>query len=359
MAGPEQATAPPRPARLAVGVVAAIVALAALKLGAALMLPLALALFLVATFSPLQRRLERRLPRWLSVALVFLVFLVTMAVLVGALWLTVVLIERRLPAYVGLFSQRVAEVRRWATAAGLLPPEIPVNVQGIVGFVRDAAVQLTEWFVSFGGAFGLTVAFFFFGVVELGGLERRMRRALPGRDPAAVLRVVDAIGTDLLRYMVVRTGIGLLTGILVGLATFAFGVELWVVWGLLAFLLNYVPILGSVIAVVPPVLFSAVESNALGPAALLLAVLVGIQLVVGSYLDPMIQGRYLSLSPLVVLLSITVWGFVWGVVGAFVGVPITVGIAVACHQFERTRWVAALLGDLPAGPPRGLPADGV
>ena len=109
---------------------------------------------------------------------------------------------------------------------------------------------------------------------------------------------------------------------------------------------------------VPPVLFAAVQTDALGPAALLLGVLVGIQVVVGNYLDPMIQGRYLSLSPLVVLFSITIWGFVWGILGAFVGVPITVGIAVACHQFERTRWIAALLGDLPASPHRGLTSSG-
>ena len=348
----------PRTATVALVLVATVLVLGALRVAASLMLPLCLALFLVAVFWPFHRWLQARLPRWLAVAAVFFSFLVSVAMLVGAVWLTVVLIENRLPHYADLFARRIAEVRQWAMGLGLLPAEVPFNVQGILAVLRDAALQVTEWGVNFGGAFGLTVGFFFFGVVESGSLPERLRQVLPGRDPGELLQVLDAIGTDLLRYMLVRTGIGLLTGSLVAVATFAFGVELWMIWGLLAFLLNYVPIVGSAMAVIPPVLFAAVQTDTLGPAALLLGVLVGVQLVVGNYLDPMIQGRYLSLSPLVVLLSITIWGFVWGILGAFVGVPITVGIAVACHQFERTRWVAALLGNLPATTHRGSASSG-
>jgi predicted PurR-regulated permease PerM len=66
----------------------------------------------------------------------------------------------------------------------------------------------------------------------------------------------------------------------------------------------------------------------------------------GQYVDPLLQGKYLSLSPLVVLLSVTFWGWLWGVAGAFIGVPLTIGIVIACYHFDRTRWIATLLAEV-------------
>jgi predicted PurR-regulated permease PerM len=65
----------------------------------------------------------------------------------------------------------------------------------------------------------------------------------------------------------------------------------------------------------------------------------------GQYVDPLLQGKYLALSPLVVLLSVTFWGWLWGIAGAFIGVPLTIGIVIACHHFDRTRWIAILLAE--------------
>jgi predicted PurR-regulated permease PerM len=72
----------------------------------------------------------------------------------------------------------------------------------------------------------------------------------------------------------------------------------------------------------------------------------GVQFIMGQYIDPLLQGKYLALSPLVVLLSVTFWGWLWGVAGAFIGVPLTIGIVIACNHFERTRWIATLLADV-------------
>jgi predicted PurR-regulated permease PerM len=72
----------------------------------------------------------------------------------------------------------------------------------------------------------------------------------------------------------------------------------------------------------------------------------GVQFVMGQYIDPLLQGKYLALSPLVVLLSVTFWGWLWGVAGAFIGVPLTIGIVITCRHFERTRWIATLLAEV-------------
>jgi predicted PurR-regulated permease PerM len=113
----------------------------------------------------------------------------------------------------------------------------------------------------------------------------------------------------------------------------------------LNFLLNYIPTLGSILGVIPPVLFGLVQGGwRLG--ALALVAVGGVQLVMGTLVDPRLQGRYLRLSPLVVLFSVAFWEWLWGIPGAFIGVPLTVGLVITLARFESTRWVAVLLSDV-------------
>ena len=104
--------------------------------------------------------------------------------------------------------------------------------------------------------------------------------------------------------------------------------------------------LGSLVAIFPPVLFAFIQFDGFTMPLLVLAGVGGIQLVMGQFVDPRLEGKYLELSPLVVLFSVAFWGWMWGIAGAFIGVPITVALVIACNQFERTRWIAALLADV-------------
>jgi predicted PurR-regulated permease PerM len=98
------------------------------------------------------------------------------------------------------------------------------------------------------------------------------------------------------------------------------------------------------VGVVPPSLFGLVQFSGWEAALVPLGV-AGVQLLMGHFVDPLLQGRYLALSPYVVLVAVTFWGWLWGVAGAFLSMPITVGIAVACQQSERTRWLATFLAE--------------
>jgi predicted PurR-regulated permease PerM len=127
------------------------------------------------------------------------------------------------------------------------------------------------------------------------------------------------------------------------LLTLAFGLDLWMLWGLLAFLLEFVPTIGSVLAVIPPALYAAVQFDGLArPLGLTLALTV-MQLFLGNYVDPKIEGRMLSLSPFVVLASIVLWAWVWGAAGALLGVPLTIAVTTIARHFDGTRWLWALL----------------
>ena len=108
-------------------------------------------------------------------------------------------------------------------------------------------------------------------------------------------------------------------------------------------MLNYIPVLGSVVAVIPPTLVALIQPNFLWLAPTTLGGLSLIQMGVGNYLDPLLQGRYLSLPPLLIFYAIVFWGWLWGIAGAALGVPLTVATVIICQHFENTRWLANLL----------------
>jgi predicted PurR-regulated permease PerM len=120
-------------------------------------------------------------------------------------------------------------------------------------------------------------------------------------------------------------------------------VDLALVWGLLAFVLNFIPTLGSIIAAIIPALVATVfQGPAIGAGVLVgLAI---IQTILGNFVDPKLQGKYLKLSPFVALLSIVFWGWVWGIPGAFIGVPMTAAIALFANEFQASRPISIMLG---------------
>jgi predicted PurR-regulated permease PerM len=154
------------------------------------------------------------------------------------------------------------------------------------------------------------------------------------------------------QYMAIKTGLSLLTGVIVVLWLMFLGVDYPILWGLLAFLLNFVPTLGSIIAAVPAVLLALVQ---LGPGD---AVLVGlgylaVNTIVGNGLEPRMMGRGLNLSALVVFLSLVFWGWVLGPIGMLLSVPLTMTVKIALESSPETRWISVMLGsgnEAPAAP---------
>ena len=157
-------------------------------------------------------------------------------------------------------------------------------------------------------------------------------------------RSVTAIAQRFRWYLVVRTVLGAITGTLYGLWTWAFGLEFALVWGLLGFLLNYIPTLGSIVAGALPIAFAFFTKD-FGTALIIGAGLLVIEQVMGNFVDPRLQGKQLSLSPLVVLFSLLVWGWIWGVPGALLAVPLTVLITIVFTHLSGLRRIALMLSD--------------
>jgi predicted PurR-regulated permease PerM len=145
------------------------------------------------------------------------------------------------------------------------------------------------------------------------------------------------------RYLVIKTITSALTGVLVTIGCWIIGLDFAMLWGLLAFALNYIPTIGSIVAAVPPILLAFIQ---LGPvSALLVTVLnLAVNFGVGNVMEPRMMGRGLGLSSLVVFLSLVFWGWIWGPMGMLLSVPLTVVVKIMFEYHEETRPVAVLLG---------------
>jgi predicted PurR-regulated permease PerM len=170
------------------------------------------------------------------------------------------------------------------------------------------------------------------------------------RNPQTSQAYLDKFIGDVKHYMAIKTVTSLVTGFLAAAWLTILGVDYPLLWGLLAFALNYVPNIGSIIAAIPPVLLAIVQLGlvrAIGAAAGYLV----INLLMGNLIEPRFMGRGLGLSPLVVFLSLLFWGWVLGPVGMLLAVPLTMTAKIALDSREETRWIAVILG------PQVVPAD--
>lgn len=184
----------------------------------------------------------------------------------------------------------------------------------------------------------LTVVFI---LAEEVGFSDKIR--LANSDSAKTLEAVGRFTKAVNRYMAIKTALSLVTGLCVMVWLWVQGVDYFILWGLLAFLLNFVPTLGSILAAVPAVLLALVQ---LGPAdaAITGVGFVFVNVLIGNVIEPRVMGKGLDLSALVVFLSLVFWGWVLGPVGMLLSVPLTMTVKIALESFEDTRWVGVMLG---------------
>lgn len=157
------------------------------------------------------------------------------------------------------------------------------------------------------------------------------------------LNYLDKIGSSIRNYLSIKTVVSFATGILIWLWLLITGVDYAVLWGVIAFLLNYIPSIGSIIAAVPTMLLALVQLGVGGMLWTGLGYLI-VNLVMGNVVEPKVMGKGLGLSTLVVFLSLIIWGFILGTVGMFLSVPLTMTIKIMLEQNKSTRWIAILLG---------------
>lgn len=326
---------------------------AALKITKWVTMPIAFALVLSMAIAPIDRAISKRLPGRLGwVGLLAAMLAVAAATLFygSAFYFLFRQAAEVVPTFVDELRMRIeslsqsgmiGEVRRWlATTLGI---DAPVEGSGILGAlssltgsVATSATQLVS----------LSLLVFFFSLLMLSERQDwagKLGAVSPEADESHIVRLAEAIAKAIRSYVLVRTVLAVITAVLYGAWLWLFDVSVIWVWIVLAFLLGYIPTIGSAISGLLPFLF-VLGTRDLGVALGVGAGLFVIEQVMGNYVDPRLQGEQLSLSPLVVLISILFWGFVWGIAGAILAVPLTVALALVAQELPAMRPLAVLLG---------------
>jgi predicted PurR-regulated permease PerM len=157
------------------------------------------------------------------------------------------------------------------------------------------------------------------------------------------MKNISRIEKSVRHYLVIKTIVSLLTGVLVGIWLSIIGVEYAILWALIAFLLNYIPNIGSVIAAVPTMLFAWIQLGFI-PMIWVMSGYLAVNLFIGYFVEPRVMGRGMGLSTLVVFLSLIIWGYILGIVGMFLSVPLTMTLKIILEYNESTKSLAAMLG---------------
>jgi len=292
------------------------------------MTPVAFALFIITLVWPLQRRLKTVLPQVIAV---LVTTSVTLLVIGGGGWLVVW-------GFSGIAHWVIANAARLQglymhladllEQRGLYAAELfaeQVNVLWLVQVLRAIGGSLQD-VLSFSI---VTFVFVILGLLEVEPLGRRLRRI--GSEDTT--ETAGEIAARLQTYMLVRLGMSVLTGLAFWAFTAIYGLELHREWGVIAFVLNFIPFIGSFIATLLPTLFAAAQFESLSSALVVFIGLNLLQFVIGSYIEPRVAGTAVSISPFMVLFAIFFWGALWGIAGAFIGVPILIALATVCARY--------------------------
>ncbi len=327
-------------------VLAAVAIAAALAYTRAVMVPFVLAIFLSYLLFPVVDLLQDRfrVPRVISIILALLVAVGLMFVL----GLMITTSTRALFESASIYEERLGAIAE-RTVAILSRFGIELGDQPLV----EALTQLPV------GDLLSRTAGTVFGLITTGGLVLIfLIYLLAGRRPQQIRSGIYAeINQKVQRYLVIKFAVSAGTGIVVGLILAAFGLELAFVFGVMAFLLNFIPSIGSVIAVLLPIPIAFIQFESMWPIIGIIAFPGVVQITVGNAIEPILQGEGLELHPVVILLALIFWGLLWGIVGMLLAAPITAVLRIVLARIETTRPVAELLaGRLPPAGGAASPA---
>ncbi len=342
--------------RLAVALLAVLSVVAigvVLKYAQSVILPLVVAWFLSYLAGPVvQFMVRRKIPTSLAV-------LGVLVLMLGACFLAGVFLHGRISAIAGQYGQyeqRFSEiVSDVAKALDLKSNPLADADWGkrIGGFLMN----LAQSFVSFLSFLVTVIVFLIFLLLGRPYFRHKIERAFSPDQAERIGRIAETISTQMSMYLFLQVLMSLLTGFLVWLVLAILRVDFAITWGVLAFFLNFIPIIGSVAATIPPVLLSLVRFYPnYWPAVICLGCLGVVQMGIANAVVPKVMGSRLNLSPVVILLTLLFWGWIWGIAGALLSIPIASAIKIVCDNIEPLHPIGVMMASGAGRPSR--PAAG-
>ena len=319
-----------------------------LKILSFIFIPLILAMFIALLFLPFMRWLsKKRIPKWISVTIVILI-------IIGAFKVGGELIKLSskeiLSSDVALFEKTESKL-----------VDLVISIEDFFGIERVEEVNVLVYYFqktniinNFGSTLGfiqktltMTLMTAFFVVLLLAGsINFQKLLGVLFKQKYSSVKTFMKIEKDIIKFIKVKFVISMFTGIGFGVACLLFGVSFPIFWGLFAFAINFIQMIGSVISVIALSLFGFVELDPTGTLLFFIIVITGVQVIMGGILEPVFMGKSFSINVITILIMLMFWGFIWGIPGLVLSIPITVFLKIIFEQFPKTKFIADLL----AGP---------
>jgi len=310
--------------------------------------PFFVAVFLSILLDPLVEWLRKiKIPKGIAVLIVLLLtfaFLFLLGVMVYASFSS---FSNELPKYEAKFTTMFQHILQWFN----IPLEDLNSYLNNVDWRRAITGLSLPSYISSGiGSFfqflaNVFIVLLFMIYILLGrdSFYDRVRRAFESQGTDRVMVTVKNINDQIQEYLIVKTIISLLTGVLATVVLLAFGVDFALVWGMLTFMLNFIPNIGSTIATLPPILLALLQFDSLMRPLWITISLLVIQMTMGNFVEPKFLGKRLDLSPLVVILFLIFWGYLWGIVGMILAVPIAATIKIVTENIKPLRPISVFM----------------
>jgi predicted PurR-regulated permease PerM len=303
-------------------------------------IPLVVAIFLTYLFAPLVELLAKiKIPRIVSLFIILVIIS-----LLGTLGATI--LANNIREFIQFWP--TLESKLFSDLGIFLKNYLNVDTGNFLDFFRSQRItDIISTFVnrsfSFLGQFLLTLLILIFIYLSYHNYPKLIKKAFKRQKVRNIFVILENINKQIIKYLLIKTLISASTGVLTGVVCAVLGIKFAVLWGVLAFFLNYIPYIGSLVAVIMPLILSFFQFPHSYIPFLAAALLFAIQFFMGSYLDPEMMGNRFNLSPIMIIMSLFFWSYVWGIIGAFLAVPILAVMKIILQNIESFKFMAVLM----------------
>ena len=321
---------------------------AVLKIAAGVVLPFTIAVLLAFVMYPVVKWLSKhRIPHFLSILLV----VVILGSVLCVFGMVLISVGTNILSIYPQYEDRVTEIYIWVANFFELPYDETLsvwdNVWGQLGvrtWVRDFAFSFSNIFFNFVSNAILVILFIVFILLEANFFKEKLEAAFDNRS-GRINRMGHDLMSQVTRYLTAKFYISLANGVIFAVVFYFIGLEFAILWGVIQFIMNFIPNLGSIVAGVGISLFALIQFwPEPGPIILVVAVVLAVNMILCNIFDPKIVGDHVGISPLMVLVSLAIWGYIWGFAGMILAVPMTVIIKIACENVPILEPVSILIG---------------
>ncbi|HLF35017.1 MAG TPA: AI-2E family transporter [Cyclobacteriaceae bacterium] len=302
--------------------------------------------YMISEFRDLLARIKvrnRSLPRWIRTTIAFLVLFFLIEIVTEILINNTRQILRDVPEFNNIDLNYIDEIGRSLKIedlSGVIGDQISsIDLAGILTNILNSFRSMVEDII-------MIIVYIIFLLIEEAGVSKKLRAIFQLRsDYENLSMVLNQISIAINKYITLKTIISLLAGVLCYLICILFKIDYPFLWAFITFVLNFIPYIGAFIATLLPALYAAFQFRSFLFFIWVFLAIEGLHMFIGNYVEPKFTGKSLNLSPLVVVIALTFWGYIWGIAGMILSVPIMSIITIILAQFPDTRFLAILLSE--------------